>query len=64
MHPNSFILRSLVQEDYDLKESSSRYERSSLHDSLVLDKEAGLLYWNSKNLVLDPLKYLMEIRRI
>ena len=65
MSKNSDILLSLVNEDFGLYDrDGSRWAKSIEHDSLVIDKEKGIFYWNSKNLVGDPLYYLLKVRNL
>lgn len=63
MNKNAQILELLVDEDfgYNTKEQS-RWGKSVEHDSLVVDKEKGIFYWNSESVVGDPLVYLTKVR--
>ena len=63
MNKNSEILEQLVSEDFGLStKEGSRWGKGDEHDSLVLDKERGLFYWNSKDIAGDPMEYLTKIR--
>lgn len=63
MSNNGEILSLLIEEDFGLDtREGSRWGKSDLHSSLVLDKERGLFYWNSQNIVGDPLVYLTKVR--
>ena len=65
MNTNAEILACLIEEDFGIKGSqSSKWARSLDHDSLIIDKERGLFFWNSRNIVGDPLVYLMEVRKL
>lgn len=63
MNPNSEILAKLIQEDYGLVlRDGQKWGRSEEHDSLVLDFEAGVFYWNSRSIVGDSITYLTRVR--
>ena len=63
MNQNALILERLIDEDFGIiTKEGSRWAKGETHDSLVVDKERGIFYWNSKIIVGDPLKYLMEVR--
>jgi DNA primase len=65
MNVNGQILSKLIDEDYGLSlRSGSRYGKSNLHDSLVLDTERGIFFWNSKEIYGDPYIYLTKVRRM
>jgi len=65
MNPNSEILATLIDEDFGLEyREGSNYARAGQHDSLILDFEKGLFFWNSKGLVGDPLVYLLKVRKL
>lgn len=62
---NSEILAHLLDEDFGLNtKDGSRWGKGESHDSMVLDKDRGLIFWNSQGLVLDPLGYLTKIRKL
>lgn len=56
------ILERLVEEDFGLSHSTARWSKAGDHDSLVVDKDKNLFYWNSKNIIGGPLDYLMKVR--
>lgn len=63
MNDNSEILEILIEEDFGLKgNNSSRYGKGVEHDSLVIDKEKGIFFWNSQGIVGDPFVYLTKVR--
>lgn len=63
MNPNAQILSKLIDEDFDLNtRDGSRWGNTEDHSSLVLDKERGIFFWNSKGIVGDPLVYLTKVR--
>jgi len=63
MNPNTSILSKLIDEDFDLEtKEGSRWGTTDLHSSLVLDKEKGIFFWNSQNVVGDSLVYLTKVR--
>lgn len=59
---NADILESLVDEDFGVSRSSGRYSRGVEHNSLVIDKERGIFFWNAEGVVGDPLIYLTKVR--
>jgi DNA primase len=65
MHPNAVILSKLIDQDFGLEgKDGSRWAHAGDHDSLVLDNERGIFFWNSKEIVGDPLVYLTKIRKM
>lgn len=63
MNKNAEILASLINEDFGLQaKDGSRWGKSDDHDSLVLDNDRGIFFWNSRGIVGDPLVYLTRIR--
>jgi len=64
MSANTQILEQLISEDFGLEsKDGSRWGKGEDHDSLVLDKERGLFFWNSKGIVGDTLVYLTRVRK-
>lgn len=62
---NTEILEQLIEEDFGLEaKDGSRWGKSSLHNSLVLDRERGIFFWNSQNIVGDPTIYLTKVRKM
>lgn len=59
---NAEILFTLVGEDFGIKSTGPRYTKSLDHDSLVIDREKGIFFWNSESIVGDPLIYLTKVR--
>ena len=60
---NGEILEILVNEDFGTKSgNNSRWVKGLDHDSLVIDKQRGIFYWNAKDLVGDALVYLTKVR--
>lgn len=60
---NAQILAKLIDEDYGLiTKDGSRWGKAETHSSLVLDKERGLFFWNSQEIVGGPLEYLTKVR--
>lgn len=51
----------LVGEDFTIA-GSGRYLKTYEHDSLVLDTERNIFYWNSKNLFGDPYTWLTKVK--
>jgi DNA primase len=61
---NADILAKLIEEDFGLNtREGSRYGNAEEHDSLVLDKERGLFFWNSEGIAGDPFIYLTKVRK-
>lgn len=64
MNSNSIVLSKLIEEDFGLDtKEGSRWGKAEEHDSLVLDKERGIFFWNSENIAGDPLVYLTRVRK-
>lgn len=61
MSKNGEILSTLVEEDFGIK-GKGRWPKSDEHSSLVIDIERGIFYWNSQDIVGDPLIYLTKVR--
>jgi DNA primase len=57
------LLCRLVEEDYGL-EGSGKWFRSKEHNSLVIDAERGLFWWNSQGLSGDAFIYLTKVRKL
>jgi DNA primase len=65
MNQNAEILQALINQDFGLEtKDGSRWGKSEEHDSLVIDKEKGIFFFNSRNIVGDPLTYLTQIRQL
>lgn len=58
---NGNILLSIISNDYQLT-GNGRYYRSVEHDSLVIDVEKGLWFWNSKGLSGTVYTWLTKIK--
>lgn len=56
------ILQNLIEEDFGIKDSGTRWAKSIDHSSLVLDKDRGIFYYNSLGIVGDAFTYLTKIR--
>lgn len=54
-------LQELISRDYELK-GGGKYLRAIKHDSLVIDKERQLFFWNSKNINGDAFDWLTKIK--
>lgn len=60
---NTAILEKLIDEDFSLKGSyGSRFINTEEHSSLVIDRQRGIFFFNSRHIVGTPLTYLMEVR--
>ena len=58
------ILQSLIEADFGYEGNSNKWGRSTEHDSLVLNKEKSLWFWNSKGLHGNLKDYLIKIRKM
>src|SRR3990172_5173735 len=57
------VLENLISQDFEvLGKDGSRWATTAEHDSLVIDREKGIFYWNSKNVVGDELVWLTRIK--
>lgn len=61
MSHNGEILLKLVDEDFGVK-GKGRWPKSEEHSSLVVDFDRGIFFWNSQEIVGDPLVYLTRVR--
>jgi len=63
MNSQAEILEFLVEQDFGYNSKDlSRWGKGEEHDSLVIDKDKGIFFWNSKGIVGNPLTYLMKVR--
>lgn len=63
MNKNAQILEKLIDYDFGLKtREGSRWGKAVEHDSLVIDKDRGIFFWNSEGIVGDPIIYLTQVR--
>ncbi len=58
------ILEQLISEDYGLEHNGGHWARAEEHDSLVVDCERQLFYWNSRDISGDAYIYLTKVRRM
>ncbi len=56
------MLSRLVEEDFGKRNETSRWFKADVHDSLVVDKERNVFYWNSRDLSGDVYAYLVNVR--
>jgi 5S rRNA maturation endonuclease (ribonuclease M5) len=54
---------SLVKEDFGIK-GTGRWLKGIVHDSLVVDTEKDMFFWNKKNIYGGPLEYLLFVRKV
>jgi len=64
MNKKGLFLAALVAEDFGVKTETDRWLKANIHDSLIVDKEKGVFYWNSRNLIGDTLFYLISVRHL
>jgi DNA primase len=57
-------LEKVVSEDFTVLNNGGRWAKTEEHDSLVLDLEEGIFYWNSRNIRGNALDWLMKVRQI
>lgn len=57
------ILETLVKEDQGV-EGFGKWLRGSRNDSLVIDSEKQIFFWNSKDIAGGPLTYLIKVRKM
>jgi len=53
----------LVEEDFGIQ-GSGEWQKSVEHDSLIVNTERDLFYWNKKEIYGDALAYLLYVRKI
>ena len=56
------FLESLIEQDFGIKSNGNKWARSNKHDSLVLNKEKNMFFWNSKGIRGNAVDYLIKIR--
>jgi hypothetical protein len=56
------LMERLVEEDFGLVANGSRWSRAEEHDSLVVDSEKQIFFYNSLGISGTPLTYLIKIR--
>lgn len=57
------VLEEIISNEYTLK-GYGRYLRTEEHDSLVLDTQKQLFFWNSKGLYGGPLEWFTKVKRL
>jgi DNA primase len=63
MNRDARLLIEFVEQDFGIM-GSNKYYRAVEHDSLVVDIDNGVFFWNSKGIYGKPLDYLMKIRKM
>ena len=58
------VLKNLIEEDYGIVQETERWWRADKHNSLVLDYEKGVFYWNSADIAGGVPEYYKEVRGI
>ncbi len=56
------ILEKLIGQDFKIKNKGEKYATTEEHDSLIIDREKDIFYWNSKNIAGDALIWLTKIK--
>lgn len=55
-------LEELISEDFTLTNLDKKFAKTLQHDSLVLDREKDIFYWNSKHIIGNAFTYLIKVR--
>lgn len=58
----AFMLEELIAEDFGLVNPFGRFSKSKVHNSLVLDRQKKIFYWNSREIIGDAYVYLTKVR--
>jgi len=65
MNKNGLILEKFINDDFGIKtKDGSKWGKGIEHDSIVLDKDRGIFWYNSQDIVGDPLVYLTKVRKL
>lgn len=65
MNSDTELLAKFIDEDFGLKtKETSKWGKGIEHDSLILDKERGVFFWNSEGLAGGPIDYLCKVRKM
>jgi len=56
------LLKELIGEDFGIEHDTGDYWRSEKHDSLVLNFNKGIFYWNSKDIAGSVAEYYKYVR--
>ena len=65
MNNNADLLATFINEDFGLTTKEiSKWGKAIEHNSLILDKERGLFFWNSEGLAGGPIDYLCKVRKM
>lgn len=62
MEKETALLLNLIEEDFGVSYSTNKWAIADEHDSLVVDKNRGLFFWNSKGIKGDVYDYLVLVR--
>lgn len=63
MSTNGEILKGLVDTDFGLT-GYGNWFRAREHNSLVIDYQSGIFFWNSKEIIGGPKDYLIKVRNM
>jgi len=58
------LLQTLIEEDYGYRSGGGVWGRSGEHDSLVLNEDKQLWFWNSKGIRGNAVDYLVLVRKM
>lgn len=58
------VLTNLIAKEFTLIEKGERYLYAEEHDSLVIDLEKDVFFWNSRNIVGDALTWLTQVKNM
>ena len=56
------ILETLISKDYTIVNKGSKWATTTEHDSLIIDREKEIFFWNSRNVAGNALTWLIEIK--
>ncbi|MEM4134568.1 MAG: toprim domain-containing protein [Candidatus Micrarchaeia archaeon] len=57
------LLANLIREDFGVKSETQNWFKAKEHDSIVVDKEKNIFYWNSQGLIGNAYVYLTKVRK-
>lgn len=56
------VLEKLIGKDFTLQRRGEKYLTTKEHDSLIIDLEKDIFYWNSKNIAGNAITWLTQIK--
>lgn len=58
------VLAKFVEQDFGLRWNGGKWARAVEHDSLIVDMEKGLFFWNSEGIAGTAKDYLIKVRKM